>query len=350
MPPPFSSYADLILFSFSATVSFAALMAFPMTSFTFPNTCPTTSPTFLNISSIFPNADFTVSQTLFTASLNCSLFLYKSTNHATSPAINPAIAKMGNAFIANPSAFVATVDAVVAVVDAAVATVCAAVAAVPAVSAAVPAAVAAVFAVIFAMMEEMPETKFCPALIVDEMPCANFPIPIAAGPTAAVNIPILSMVCCCPSSSEPNHSHNVCTFSVNCSTNGAADDMIVCPNCSTVFFSSFIAIFMSYEVVCIFSNAVSVAPVDCLISFSVPLNESALSPSKINPAFAASAEENMSLMVRFSSFAAPSMICSTSARLEPLAMSSLNDFPVFSRRITSVVLPVFPNSLSIEFM
>ena len=152
---------------------------------------------------------------------------------------------MGNAFIANPSAFVATVDAVVAVVDAAVATVCAAVAAVPAVSAAVPAAVAAVFAVIFAMMEEMPETKFCPALIVDEMPCANFPIPIAAGPTAAVNIPILSMVCCCPSSSEPNHSHNVCTFSVNCSTNGAADDMITCPNCNTVFFSSFIATFMS---------------------------------------------------------------------------------------------------------
>ncbi len=171
-------------------------MAFPITSLTFPNTCPATSPTFLNISSIFPNADFTASHTLFTASLNCSLFLYKSTNHATSPAISPAIAKIGNAFIANPSAFVATVDAVVAVVDAAVATVCAAIAAVPAVSAAAPAAVAAVFAVIFAIMDEMPETNFCPVLIVDEMPWANFPIPIAAGPTAAVNNPILRMVCC----------------------------------------------------------------------------------------------------------------------------------------------------------
>ena len=143
------------------------------------------------------------------------------------------------------SAPCATVIAPVVVVAAVVAAACAVVATVPAVSAAVPAAVAAVFAVIFAMMEAMPDANCCPVLIVVEIPCANFPIPIAAGPTAAVNNPILRIVCCCPSSSELNHSHNVCTFSVNCSTSGAADDMITCPNCNTVFFSSFIATFMS---------------------------------------------------------------------------------------------------------
>ena len=332
MPPPFSSYAVFMLSSFSATTSFAAVIAFPI------------------VSLIFPKAAFTVSHNLLTAFLNVSELLYKAIKPATSKETTVTTFIIGFIDITRLRAFCAVVIPPVAVAAVAVAAVCAAVAAVPAASAAVPAAVAAVFAVIFAMIEETPETNCCPVLIVEEMPCANFPIPIAAGPTAAVNSPILSMVCCCPSSSEPNHSHNVCIFSVNCSTNGAADDMIVCPNCNVVFFSSFIAILISYDVVCIFSNAVSVAPVDCLISFSVPLNESALSPNRIRPDFAASAEENMSLMVRFSSFAAPSMICSTSARLEPLAMSSLNDFPVFSRRITSVALPVFPNSFSIEFM
>ena len=374
IPPPFSSYADFMLFSFSFAVLTAADITFDTVSLTPLNTFDAACPigvfktaSFISFT-LFDTASFALlnapvmtslillktslifAQNSASFSLTLSQFLYKATPAAISPAISVTIRMIGHKFMTVLSAPCATVIAPVVVVAAVVAAACAVVAAVPAASAAVPAAVAAVFAVIFAMIEETPETNCCPVLIVEEMPCANFPIPIAAGPTAAVNIPILSMVCCCPSSSEPNHSHNVCTFSVNCSTNGAADDMIVCPNCSTVFFSSFIAIFMSYEVVCIFSNAVSVAPVDCLISFSVPLNESALSPNRISPAFAASAEENMSLMVRFSSFAAPSMICSTSARLEPLAMSSLNDFPVFSRRITSVVLPVFPNSLSIEFM
>ena len=107
---------------------------------------------------------------------------------------------------------------------------------------------------------------------------------------------------------------------------------------------------MLYDVVFILSNAVSVAPVDSRICPSVLLKLSALSPNKMRPAFAASDEENMSAIVRFCSFAALSTIASTSARLEPLVINSLNDFPVFSRRITSVVLPVFPNSLSIEFM
>ena len=107
---------------------------------------------------------------------------------------------------------------------------------------------------------------------------------------------------------------------------------------------------MSYDVVFILSNAVSVAPVDSRICPSVELNVSALSPNRIRPAFAASDDENMSLMERFCSFAAPSTIARTSARLAPSAINSLNDFPVFSRRTLSVVLPVFANSLSIEFI
>ena len=107
---------------------------------------------------------------------------------------------------------------------------------------------------------------------------------------------------------------------------------------------------MSYDVVFILSNAVSVAPVDSRICPRVELNASALPLNRINPAFAASDDENMSLIERFCSFAASSTIASTSARLAPSAINSLNDFPVFSRRILSVVLPVFPNSLSIAFM
>ena len=107
---------------------------------------------------------------------------------------------------------------------------------------------------------------------------------------------------------------------------------------------------VSYEVVFILPNAVSVAPVEFRICPRVVLNVSALSPSRMRPAFAASDDENISLIERFCSFAAPSTMARTSERLAPSAINSLNDFPVFSLRITSVVLPVFPNSLSIEFM
>ena len=107
---------------------------------------------------------------------------------------------------------------------------------------------------------------------------------------------------------------------------------------------------ISYEVVFIFSNAVSVAPVDFLICSNVPLKESAPFPSRINPALAASADENMSPIVRLSSSAAFDIISSTSAKLEPFFINSLKDFPVFSLSILSVVLPVFPSSFNIEFM
>ena len=107
---------------------------------------------------------------------------------------------------------------------------------------------------------------------------------------------------------------------------------------------------MSYCCVFIFSKAESVAPVDSRICPNVSLNLLALSPSRIMPAFAASDDENISAIDRFCSFAAASIIARTSARLAPSAIKSLNDFPVFSRRMVSVSLPVFDNSLSIEFM
>ena len=283
-------------------------------------------------------------------SLTVSQFLYRATPAAISPPISATIMIIGHRFITAFNAVCAAVIPPVVAVAAVVAAVCAAVAAVPAVSAAVPAAVAAVFAVIFAIIFAAPDTNFCPVVIVLEIPFATFPNPIDNGPIAATTRPTLRIVCCWLSSKCPNHSLNRCTFSVNSFTIGAADDITVCPNCNVVFFNSFNAIFISYDVVFILLNAVSVAPVEFLISCKVPLKESAPSPKRINPAFAASDDENISPIDRFCSFAASLIMLNTSARLEPLDINSPKDFPVFSLNIVSVVLPVFPSSFNIEFI
>ena len=217
----------MILSSFSVTVSFASVIVLPTTSLTFPNVSEATS-------AIFPNASFTVVHNLFTAFRNVSEWLYSATNPATRPAIARTTIAMGFADIAALSshcpaaaAFAATVWAIVAAVPAVVAVVFAVDATVDAVSAAVSVTVAAVFPASFAIILGMMSRMVLYVSTAFFIPCPNFPTAMVAGAIAATNRPTLMIVCCCPSSSVPNHSHKVPTFSVNPSIIGVADVKIV---------------------------------------------------------------------------------------------------------------------------
>ena len=234
--------ASLISFILFDTASFALLNASVMTSLILPKT----SLIFAQNSASF---SFTLSQ-----------FLYKAIPAAISPAISVTIRIIGHRFMTVLSALCATVIAPVVVVAAVVAAACAAVAAVPAVSAAVPAAVAAVFAVIFAMIEETPETNCCPVLIVEEMPCATFPNPIARGPIAATTSPIFTIVLCCEESNDVNHCVTSFTFSVKSLMIGDAPVIMVEPNSDAASFTLFIAIFASSFASVILLYVVSTVP------------------------------------------------------------------------------------------
>ena len=212
----------MILFNFSDTVSFAAVITFPMTSFTFPNTSETTS-------AIFPNASFMVDHNLLTAFRNVSEFLYSATNPATNPATARTTIAIGLADIAAfnshcpaAAALVATVQATVFAVEAAVTAaffifdaIPIFVAVVAAVSAAASAAVAVVFAAIFAITPATISLKFLYAFIVLDTPDTTFPSTTANGPTAATNNPTFMIVLCCPSSRFVNHDVNSLILSVS---------------------------------------------------------------------------------------------------------------------------------------
>ena len=217
----------MILFNLSVTTSFASVIAFPITSFTFPNTFETTS-------AIFPNTALMVAHNLLTAFRNVSEFLYKATNPATSPATAKTTHVIGLLNNAAVNALIPVVDAAVAAVSVPCAVACAPVAAVlaadavaDAASAAASAVVAAVFPASFVMTFPTTSRILLYVLTAVFIPCPNFPTAMDAGATAAVNRPTLMIVCCCPSFRFPNHSHNAPTFSENSSIIGVADVSIV---------------------------------------------------------------------------------------------------------------------------
>ena len=176
----------------------------------------------------------------------------------------------------------------------------------------------------------------------------TFPTATNIGAIAATTKPILTMVSFWLSFSPSNHSAKLCTFSATVCKTGCSTVKILCPNWIAVFFSSVNVCCSLYAVVLLMvSNAVFVAPVLSFISPNISLKSLAPSPNRIKPAFAASLLLNISLNDKFCSFAAPSTISRTSPKLEPVAINSLNDFPVFSLKILSVVLPVFPSSFNI---
>ena len=269
IPPPFSSYAFFMLERFCFAVSVAAPINFDTVSLTPPNTFDTAFPiglfttaSFISLtlfvtasfallnapvitSLILLKTSFIFAQNSANFSFTLSQFLYKAMPAAINPAINVTIKIIGHRFITALRAVCATVIPPVTVVAVAVAAVCAASAAVPAASAAVPAAVAAVFAVIFAMIPVTPETNCCPVFIVDEIPCATLPNPIARGPTAATKSPILTMVFCCEESNDVNHCVTSLIFSVKSLMTGDAPVIIVEPNSDAASLTLFIAIFAS---------------------------------------------------------------------------------------------------------
>ena len=105
--------------------------------------------------------------------------------------------------------------------------------------------------------------------------------------------------------------------------------------------------FRSQESVCIFSNASSVAPDALFMASRFAVNPSIPSPAMASAAFPASALPKSSFRLTPFSSAYWRHASSTSPRLIPSAMHSLNDFPSFSFTIFPTSEPESPSSLII---
>ena len=176
-----------------------------------------------------------------------------------------------------------------------------------------------------------------------------FPNIIKAGPIAAITAATFITVCFCCSFRFLNHSVKSFIFPTTLSIIGCKLSNIVVPKSTATFFTWFIAIFTLLLVVSSFANASSVAPVASCIWLNVSLKVPASSPNNTSAAFPASALLHISEKLLPSSAAAVLIISNTSERLIPSSDNCENDFPVFSLKTPSTVVPPFPNSFNILF-
>ena len=115
-------------------------------------------------------------------------------------------------------------------------------------------------------------------------------------------------------------------------------------------FMLFLAFAILFSVVSdIMANALSVASLLFSIPSTLALNPSTPASRIFTAAVPASALPNISFMVFPLFCASVCRIFSTSARLDPFAIRSEKPPPATFRRILSAVLPLLPNSFSMEF-